>query len=316
MTNEIVLSVNNLTYVYKDEWTRKTKTAVNEISFEVKRGEAFGFLGHNGSGKTTTIKNILGFVKIQQGDISLFGMSSSDSKSRKLLGYVPENPYFYEHLTVGELLKFHALLAGVPKSIIPEKIHRALKNVCFSGSTTLRLKALSKGLLQKVAIAQSIIHEPELLILDEPFSGLDPVGRREIRAMLQQFVDDGKTILISSHVLADVEALCDRAAIMFGGKVRDILDIKGSRFSLKSKWEVVASSLPEVVYSKISPQDAKVTVRGNEVTTIWEEWETARDFVRMLFAENYSVISFSPVQTSLEDVFIEYFEQSEAGRAL
>jgi ABC-2 type transport system ATP-binding protein len=221
------LEVNNLNYIYTHEWTRKKQIAVKDLSFKVDRGECFGFLGLNGAGKTTTIKAILGLINPLKGSvIKINGYSHKEVKARSQVGYVPEQPYFYDHLTVNEIMYLYASLSGVPPSVRKEAVVKALKRVKLHERETSRMRTLSKGLTQRVAIAQAIVGDPALLILDEPFSGMDPIGRKEFRDLFLELKGEGKTLLLCSHILSDAEFLCDRGLILANGETKGIVDSK------------------------------------------------------------------------------------------
>lgn len=235
MNNSTALEVTNLNYTYKKDWNLSGIQTLKDLTFTVEPGETFGFLGHNGAGKTTTIKCILNLIKPKSGGIKIFGVDHQNSNSRINLGYLAEQPYFYDHLTVGETLKMFAMLYGIKNSEIYEHIRQALDSVKFDGDLDAPMRTLSKGMTQRVGMAQAILSNPQLLILDEPFSGLDPIGRKEFRELILEQKQRGTTILISTHILSDVEAICDKAAIVARGVLKGVYNVKelGKEESLK-----------------------------------------------------------------------------------
>ena len=216
---DVPLAIENFTKIYKLK-NKKTKVAVDSLSIEVPQGAIFGFLGPNGAGKTTTIKTILDFIKPTHGNIRVFGMQVCESNARAKIGYLPEQPYFHKFLKPIELVSMHASMAGVAKSEVSKQAMRAIERAGIAEYANIQISKLSKGLTQRVGIAQAIVGEPQLLILDEPTSGLDPIGRRHTRDLFVELKNEGKTLFLSSHLLGEIESLCDIVAIMKNGKLQ------------------------------------------------------------------------------------------------
>lgn len=189
------------------------------ISFEVKKGEVFGFIGPNGAGKTTTLKTILGIIEATDGEIKIFGKNPREREVQKKIGFMPENTYLYKYLTGDEFLDFSAGFYDLEKDFLENRKNWILEKVGLSHARDRRLSTYSKGMLQRIGIAQAILHDPELIFLDEPMSGLDPIGRKMIKDLLLELKNAGKTIFLNSHILSDVELICDRFAIIFGGNI-------------------------------------------------------------------------------------------------
>ncbi len=196
------------------------KTAVSELNLEIRSGEVFGLLGPNGAGKTTTMNVLLGFVNATAGDAKIFGLTAREPQARQRLGYLPELTYYYKFLSAEELLRFYAEIFGIPKPQRERRIDDVLKLVDLEQARKRLIKTYSKGMQQRVGLAQALINNPDLLILDEPTSGLDPVGRMQVREIIQRLKSEGKTVLFSSHELGEVETVCDRVAILHEGKLR------------------------------------------------------------------------------------------------
>jgi len=211
-----MLKIENLIKDYTSGFLRKKVRVLNDVSFSVNKGEIFGFVGPNGAGKTTTFKVILGFVSLTGGRVEIMGKPIGDVDVKKQIGYLPENPYFYDYLTGEELLFYMGELHGLDGTGLSKRVDHLLEQVKMSHARRVQLRKYSKGMLQRIGIAQALINDPDFLILDEPLSGLDPMGQREIRELILEQKKSSKTILLSSHILSDVEALCDRVGVIIG----------------------------------------------------------------------------------------------------
>ncbi len=225
VTGGDVLRVLGLVKTYRTGFWRRPHPALKGVSFVVRRGEVFALLGHNGAGKTTTMKCILDLVHPDAGDIEIFGTDYRRWQSRARIGYLPEGPYFYDHLTGRELLDFYARLFGMTQADRQQQIAELLAQVGMADHADTRLGKYSKGMLQRIGLAQALLNRPELLILDEPMTGLDPLGRREVRDLLTVLKRGGTTILLSTHIVPDVEALADRVAILRSGFLHSVHDL-------------------------------------------------------------------------------------------
>jgi len=199
---------------------RPTKVAVNNLSLSVRRGTVFGFLGPNGAGKTTTMNVLLGFTPATSGEAWLFGTNVREPIARQRIGYLPEMTYYYKFLTAEELLRFYARIFKIPRPERDRRIDSVLKLVELESARKRQIKTYSKGMQQRVGLAQALINDPELLILDEPTSGLDPIGRMKVREVIQRLRNEGKTVFFSSHELGEVETICDQVAILHEGQVK------------------------------------------------------------------------------------------------
>jgi len=216
-----VIEVKNLSVTYRARGTgQPDRLAVKNLHLSVRSGEVFGFLGPNGAGKTTTMNVLLGFVNASAGDAFLFGANVRDPIARQRIGYLPELTYYYKFLTAEELLRFYAKIFGIPKAETERRMDAVLKLVDLEGVRKRAIKTYSKGMQQRVGLAQALINDPDLLILDEPTSGLDPIGRMKVREIIQRLKDEGKTVFFSSHELGEVETVCDRVAILHQGELK------------------------------------------------------------------------------------------------
>jgi ABC-2 type transport system ATP-binding protein len=235
---ENALSVRDLSYIYGSGHSRVE--ALNGVSLEVPRGEIFGFIGPNGAGKTTTIKHLLGIIPCVSGKVKLFGKDPSRASSRSLLGYMPENAFYYNFLTPMELLRMYGDICFVDRKVLPGRVDDLLEMVGLGGHKKKRLSTFSKGMMQKVSFAQALVNDPELLILDEPTGGLDPVARKNMREIISGLKKEGKTVFFSSHELSEVELVADRIGVLNGGRmvasgaVKEVMGSKGDGQSLES----------------------------------------------------------------------------------
>jgi len=217
---DVVVAVRGLTKVFKDFWGRPKARAVDNVDFEVRRGEVFGLLGPNGSGKSTTVKLLLGLLNPTKGHIEVFGHSSRHVATKSRIGYLPEESYLYRFLDSRETIDFFGNLFHLPKQERAKRAEQLLEMVGLTQTRTRAVGEFSKGMQRRIGLAQALINDPDLVILDEPTSGLDPIGCREVKDLIKELARRGKTVILSSHLLADVEDVCDRAVIYYGGKVQ------------------------------------------------------------------------------------------------
>src|SRR5205814_4205846 len=203
-------------------WRKKPKRALHPLHLTIEDGEIFGFLGPNGAGKTTTLKMLMGLVFPSGGSARILGMELNDPRMKAQIGFLPEQPYFYDYLTARELLEYYGQLSGVASKERSRKVNEVLERVGLSDAAAAQLRKFSKGMLQRVGIAQAILHDPKVVFFDEPMSGLDPMGRREVRDLIQSLKDEGKTVFFSTHILSDAESLCDRVAVLHKGELRAV----------------------------------------------------------------------------------------------
>jgi len=271
--NRAAVSVRSLTKVYRIPFRRQVVEAVRDLSLEVAAGQVYGLLGPNGSGKSTTLKAILGLITPTRGDTEVFGLNSREVASRQVVGFLPENPYFYKYLTADETLRFFGRLSGLGGVTLRERIDHLLHIVGLTAARDRRLSTYSKGMLQRIGLAQALIHEPKLLILDEPTAGVDPAGSREICNLIRQLKAQGITVLLSSHLLAQAEEICDRVGILANGilvregLLRDLITVP-NRTELTVE-DLPSETLPEI--KKIVEQRGGRLVERRSVTTSLEK---------------------------------------------
>src|SRR6202166_5116701 len=220
-------------------WRKRPKCALSPLRLTVEDGEIFGFLGPNGAGKTTTLKLLMGLVFPTSGSARLLGRDWTDPEVKAQIGFLPEQPYFYDHLTAHELLNYYAQLSGVAAKERSRRVESTLQRVGLPDVKGVQLRKFSKGMLQRVGIAQAILHDPKLVFFDEPMSGLDPMGRREVRDLMEELKRQGKTVFFSTHILSDAEALCDRVAIIHKGELRGVGRVEDLTSSIQGKVEII-----------------------------------------------------------------------------
>ena len=218
MTNPAI-SIRNLTKIYPIPFKRERVTAVHDLTLSVEPGQVYGLLGPNGSGKSTTMKVLLGLVPATSGNTQIFGRDSARVESHEEVGYLPENPYFYKYLTGEETLCFYGKLCGLSGGVLRDRVHELLKLVGLEDAANRRLGGYSKGMLQRIGLAQALVQEPRLLVLDEPTAGVDPAGSRDIRDLILEFKSRGITVLLCSHLLGQVQEICDRVGILHKGRL-------------------------------------------------------------------------------------------------
>jgi ABC-2 type transport system ATP-binding protein len=274
------------------------------LSFEVTRGEIYGFLGPNGAGKTTTIKAITGLIHPDGGVIRVCGLPHSDLEARRRIGFMPENPYFYNHLTGREFLRFAAELLGMERPHIAARIDELLELVSMEGQADRPMRTFSKGMLQRIALAQALLGSPELLILDEPMSGLDPVGRRDVRDIIIGQRERGTTVFFSSHIIPDVETICDRVAIVADGAIRATGTVR----------DLVAQEVEayELTFVGIDPGQLATPILASHSgsDSSWARVASQhRDaLIRELTDAKARLVSLIPVRSTLEEFLMQHFE--------
>jgi len=290
-------------------WRKREKCALRCLDLTVEEGEIFGFLGPNGAGKTTTLKLLMGLVFPTAGKARILGMEVSNPAMKAQIGFLPEQPYFYDYLTAGELLDYYAQLSGVAARERPRKVAEVLGRVGLPYVGSLQLRKFSKGMLQRVGIAQAILHNPKVLFFDEPMSGLDPIGRRDVRDLMEQLKQEGKTVFFSTHILSDAESLCDRVAIIHQGELRGVGAVADLTSSVEGKVEVVWQG--SFVPGALKTLTTECHVTGDTVRALVLEGNQDA-VIDSLRRDQLRIISVTPVRTSLEEYFVRKLKPSEA----
>ena len=297
-------------------WRRRPYVALDNLTLSVATGQVFGFLGPNGAGKTTTLKLLMQLTYPTSGRAEILGRPAGDVDVRRRIGYLQENPYFYDYLTAEELLVYIAGLFGVPGGDRRRRASRLLDEVGIGAERRLQLRKFSKGMLQRVGIAQALINDPEVVFFDEPMSGLDPIGRREIRELILRLRDRGCTVFFSSHVLSDAEALCSRVAILSGGRLAaegELSDLLAFRVR---GWELVAAAVPAGLVERLHAAGGITQFRaigGDRYALELPVSAAPEGLVSELIARGAQIVSLNPVRDTLEDLFVR--KVAEAPRA-
>ena len=283
MENQPVIQIKNLTKIYRDFWGRKKVRALNSLSLEVKKGEVFGLLGPNGSGKTTTMKLLLGLLFPTEGEISVLGKPASDVSKNEWIGYLPEESYLYRFLNAEETLDFYGRLFDMSPQQRKERTNQLIELVGLQNARKRQLKEYSKGMTRRIGLAQALINNPDLVLLDEPTSGLDPLGSRDMKDLIVKLKNEGKTVVMCSHLLADVQDVCDRIAILYAGELKELGRVDDL---LKEQHET------ELLTSKLSP-------------------EAVADIEAVLSKHNAKLLRHGHPTNSLEDLFLKTVQKSQ-----
>ncbi len=302
MDSEYAIETQDLTKVYVSQWKRRQVRAIDGVSLRVRPGAIFGLLGPNGAGKTTFVKTLLSAVRPTKGRALIFGQAASDPQARRPIGYLPENHRFPTYFTGAGMLDFYAALSGVEASRRKKLIPEQLELVGLKEWATMRIGKYSKGMLQRLGLAQALIHSPTILILDEPTDGVDPVGRRQIRDILGRFEERGVTIFVNSHLLAEVETLCrevailDKGKVALSGKMHDLTAGKGYRLTVPHP--------PEALTEELRARATSMAVRDGLVDFQFPSRELVNGAVDLLRAEHCEIEALAPTTSTLEEVFV------------
>jgi len=310
VAKDVLLKIEGLTKFYRTDFCLKKIVALKDLDLELFRNEIFGFLGPNGAGKSTTIKCVLGLVHPTSGKIEILGSKIGDKSLRALIGYLPENPYFYDYLTGREFLRFCGNLFKIKKSLLTKRVDFLLERLDLWDAADLELRRYSKGMKQRIGIAQALINDPELVFLDEPMSGLDPIGRRLIRETIQELKDKGKTIFLNSHIMSDVEMICDRVGIIIKGqlvKTGSLGEMLGG--SVKSLEMVI--NVDDKAKAQLEKLASRMIMKENRYFVVLDSEEKLPEALEIMRKERGKIYSITPVRKSLEEFFIEEIQQAE-----
>src|SRR5258706_2366852 len=294
-------------------WRKRPKCALQALNLTVEDGEIFGFLGPNGAGKTTTLKMLMGLVFPTGGTARILGMTLDDPRMKAQIGFLPEQPYFYDYLTGRELLRYYGQLSGVDGKQLAHKVDAVLERVGLKEAADVQLRKFSKGMLQRAGIAQAILHDPKVVFLDEPMSGLDPMGRREVRDLMAQLKHEGKTVFFSTHILSDAEALCDRVAVIHQGEIRGV-GVVADLTAGATQGEV------EIVFEGKAPVEAlermgaHCRIAGESVRAVLQNTHVDRalEVIRQAAAK---LVSVNPLHRGLEEYFLSRVQDRSPGEA-
>ena len=311
-----VIEIRDLTKIYvqdfvdvehgriKIRWNNRRIVALEDLSLDVEKGEIFGLLGPNGAGKTTTIKILMGIHFATRGEAKIMGKPLGDKEIKSKIGFLPENPYFYDYLTGKEFLNYYGQLYGMSGTARRKKIDELLERVGIAHAAKIPLKGYSKGMLQRIGLAQALLNDPEIVFLDEPQSGLDPLGRKEVRDLILSLRDMGKTVFFSSHILADAELICDRVAIVNKGKLQKIGKMNELLSTKTTEHEVVTRGLSSELIEKYEKMAQRTVAADDETLFSFQEGEHAQEVVKACMENNAELVSLTPRKESLEEYFV------------
>jgi ABC-2 type transport system ATP-binding protein len=302
---EIVIRAERLSKTFRvGFWGRRVR-AVEDLSLNVTRGEIFGLLGPNGAGKTTTLKMLLGFVRPTRGHASVAGHPAGSLAARKAIGYLPENPALYEFLTGDEYLRFAAQLAGLSRKDAKAQTQKLLELVGLAGRADRAIRKFSKGMVQRLGLAQALIGDPQIVVLDEPMSGLDPVGRKDVRDVIFDLRRQGRTVLFSTHILSDVEAICDTVGIMVAGKLTDCGALSNLLAPGVRAVEIVARDVPENLSQRLLSNGAQGMRRDGALVLTFSSEAPAQEAMRAIVGAGGVLVSVAPHRQTLESLFVQ-----------
>jgi ABC-2 type transport system ATP-binding protein len=286
-------------------WRPRPYLALDGLTLQVDRGEVFGFLGPNGAGKTTTLKLLMQLIFPTSGSAAILGRPPGDAETRRRIGYLPENPYFYENLTAEELLEYFASLFGYQGRERRDRVSRLLDEVGIGAERRFQLRKYSKGMIQRVGLAQALLNDPEVVFLDEPMSGLDPIGRRQVRDLILRLRDRGTTVFFSSHILGDAEALCSRVAIIAAGRLVASGNLAEMvPFRLRG-WDMVVTNGPDATMRELEQRGASVTrISADRHHVVLPADAPPDEAIARLTAAGGRLVSLNPVRDTLEDFFV------------
>lgn len=308
----MVIKTENLIKDFREHFWSKKKRILDGVTFEVEEGSVYGFLGPNGAGKTTTIKILMGLIFPNRGNATILGKDISKVHFKKKVGYLPESPYFYDYLKAHEFVRFYGELFGLDRDTLKKRIDVLLEDVGLLDNKDTQLRKFSKGMLQRIGMAQALVNDPELLILDEPMTGLDPVGRKKVRDIILKCRDQGKTIFFSSHILSDVEMICDKVSIIVGGKIidsgymKDLLQPKVKYYEL----EIDRSDKVKLEGYDISRDN--IIERGKNIFLNVADEAELKKINSYLIDKGVHVNSVIPIKETLEDLFVEKIKRNNS----
>jgi len=312
-----ILRTDSLSKTFEVGVRRRRVQAVKDVSLSVEEGEIFGFVGPNGAGKTTTIKMLMGLIFPSSGRASIFDASIPSREAKRRIGYLPENPSYYEFLTGREALRFFGALSEIPKADLAARCDELLELVGLTDAADRQIRKYSKGMQQRLGIAQALVGDPSFVILDEPMSGLDPIGRKAVRDLILELKRRGKTVFFSTHILPDVETLADRVGVILGGRLRDVGRL-GDLLSPRVRSVEVVLEVPEGAGDRVA-RGSLVSREGDRMVLSFPDLESANGAAESVLEAGGLLVSLVPHRETLEDFFVRRLEEGraagEAGRA-
>ncbi len=305
---DLAIDVVDLKKTYRTPFTRRKVEALRGVTFQVERGHIFGFVGPNGAGKTTAIRTLMGLIRPTSGSATILGQKIPSRAARFKVGFLPESPYFYDYLTVSELLDLAGRLFGVPAALRKKRADELIERVGLDRARSQSLKKYSKGMLQRAGLAQALMNDPELVVLDEPMSGLDPIGRKEVRELILSLRDAGKTVFFSTHILSDVEAMTDRVAIIARGQLQD----QGKPSQLVQQTilgtDVMIRIAEDADVAALTEAGERVRRRDDELSLTLPADADVDAWIAKAHAAGGKIVQITPRHETLEDLFLRRVE--------
>jgi ABC-2 type transport system ATP-binding protein len=296
------LQISDLHKSFKTGFLLKKKKILKGINLEVEQGEIFGYLGPNGAGKTTTIKCLLGLIFPEKGEIRILGQPYLSLSAKERIGFLPENPYFYDYLTASEFLEYYSQLYQINKSQKDERIQTLIRLVGLERSAHIQLRKFSRGMIQRIGLAQALLNDPSIVFLDEPLGGLDPLGRKEIRDIISRLRDEGQTVFLSSHILQDIEMICDRVAIIVNGEIINSGTLQDLISEKIHFFEVILSGLEE---DRLRGLCDSLTSSGDRIFIKITDEGRLEEVLALVHSQKGKIHSLIPRTETLEDLFVE-----------
>ncbi len=307
---ETVIRTEGLCKDYRSGFWRSRLRVLRDLTLEVRAGEVFGYLGPNGAGKTTTLKLLMGLIHPTAGKATLLGRDIREVAMKAEVGFLPENPYFYDYLTGREFLDYYGRLFEMPARLRRDRVERLLHEVGMAQAAALPLRKYSKGMLQRVGLAQALINDPRLVVLDEPMTGLDPLGRKEVRDLLLRLKREGKTIFFSTHIIPDVEVICDRVGILFGGELVAVGPLEELLGTGLESIEITVSGLPPGDPGLPAGRWVRPPVpSGGRIILAVADEAAANESLRALVGQGATIHAVVPMRRTLEEEFVERIEE-------
>ena len=307
----LAIDVRDLTKTYRTPFARRKVEALRGVTFQVEAGHIFGFVGPNGAGKTTTIRTLMGLIRPTGGSATILGKQIPSREARFKVGFLPEAPYFYDYLTVAELCDLAGRLFGLSADVRKKRADELIERVGLSRARGQSLKKYSKGMLQRAGLAQALMNDPELVVLDEPMSGLDPIGRKEVRELILSLRDQGKTVFFSTHILSDVEAITDRVAIIVKGELRE----HGTPAELVSRTvlgtDVMIRIAEDADVTALTEGGDRVRRKGNELSLTLPAETDIDAWIGLAHAAGGKIVQITPRHETLEDLFLRKVEDAK-----
>jgi ABC-2 type transport system ATP-binding protein len=308
---DLAIDVRDLSKTYRTPFARRKVVALRGVTFQVEKGHIFGFVGPNGAGKTTTIRTLMGLIRPTGGSATILGQQIPSRAARFKVGFLPESPYFYDYLTVAELLDLAGRLFGISADVRKKRADELISRVGLDRARNQSLKKYSKGMLQRAGLAQALMNDPEVVVLDEPMSGLDPIGRKEVRELILSLRDQGKTVFFSTHILSDVEAITDRVAIVVKGELRE----HGTPAELVKRTvlgtDVMIRIAEDAEVAALTDGGDRVRRHGEELSLTLPATVDIDAWIGKAHAAGGKIVQITPRHETLEDLFLRKVEEKE-----